>query len=84
MRSDVTEFVDEYLQRRDGAYRTVVAFGFGNEGVIVARVKLEVFEGDSHADFAKACHNLLGVRALAADTYEIRREAFKMPRERLA
>lgn len=84
VRNDVTEFVDEYLQRRDGAYRTVIAFGFGNEGVIVARVNFEVFEGDFHRDFAKVCHNLLGVRALAADTYEIRREAFKMPRERLA
>lgn len=79
----MAEFVDEYLTQRDEAYRTVIAFGFENEDVIVARVKFEVFEGDSHADFAKACHNLLGVRALATDTYEIRREAFKMPRERL-
>lgn len=83
VRNDAAEFVDEYLTQKDEAYRTVIAFGFENEGVIVARVKFEAFGGDLHGDFAKACHNLLGVRALAADTYEIRREAFKMPRERL-
>lgn len=83
VRNDVAEFVDEYLWGRDGAYRTVIAFGFENEGVIVARVKSEVFEDDLHVDFAKTCHNLLGTRAMTTDTYEIRREAFKMPREKI-
>ena len=79
VRNDVTEFVDEYLWGRDGGYTTMIAFGFENEGVIVARVKSEVFEDDLHVDFAKVCHNLLGTRAMTTDTYEIRREAVNYP-----
>lgn len=83
VRNNVAEFVNEYLWGRDGGYTTMIAFGFENEGVIVARVKSEVFEDDLHVDFAKVCHNLLGTRALATDTYEIRREVFKRPQERI-